>query len=324
MQSVAEMTAPAVRRVTNRDAPTGTYKNFALSRRIYESAIEETVFMDYARPVSGYGKKRGESVTLVRVSNVAEPTNGRLSETDRIPEDPFALTTTLITVSEFGRAVPYTSLSEDLSAFNLENPIQMALREQMSLVLDTTCAAAFKTAKIKYAPTGLTSSNIATNGVFGATATANMNFYHAEEIRDYMFDTLAVPPYEGGDYMAIFRTLGMRGIKRSPEWEEWHKYTDPMAKYNNEVGRIERIRFMETNHNRALGKVGSGSVLGEGVVFGMDAVAMAEAMAPEMRAAIPGDFGRSKAVAWYGIFEFGLIWDTANQGEARVIHVGSL
>jgi len=64
-------------------------------------------------------------------------------------------------------------------------------------------------------------------------------------------------------------------------------------------------------------------VLGEGVVFGDDAVAIAEAMAPELRAAIPGDFGRSRAVAWYGILAFDIIWDTGTAGEAKIVHVGS-
>jgi hypothetical protein len=38
---------------------------------------------------------------------------------------------------------------------------------------------------------------------------------------------------------------------------------------------------------------------------------------------VPEDYGRSKGVAWYGIFEFGLIWDTGNAGEAKIIHVTS-
>jgi hypothetical protein len=125
--------------------------------------------------------------------------------------------------------------------------------------------------------------------------------------------------------MAIFRTLGMRGIKRDPAWEEWHKYTDPQAKYNNEIGKIENIRHLETNHANALGKKGTNSVLGEGVVFGQDAVAMAEVLTPEIRAQVNvgHDFGRSNAAAWYGILEFGIIWDTANAGEARIVHVTS-
>lgn len=305
------------------DAPTGTYKNFSLSAKLYEAAVENSVFVDHVRPVEGYGRNSGESVTLTRVRNITEPLDATLEETVRIPEDSFALSTKVITVKELGRAVPFTSLSQDLSKFDTENPIQRKLRDQMRLVLDTKAAAAFKRASVKYVPTGAATNNITTNGTPGAAATANMNFFHVEEIRDYMFDTLQVPPLEGDDYLGIFRTLGLRGIKRDSKFEVWHQYQDAQAKYNGEVGRIEGIRFIESNHARALGKIGTANVLGEGVVFGEDSVAIAEAMTPELRAAIPGDFGRSRAVAWYGILEFDIIWDTGNAGEARVVHVAS-
>lgn len=305
------------------DMPTGVWKQHALSSKIYQAAVEESVFMDYVRPVDGFGRGSGENITLKRVSAIAEPSSPNLSEGIRIPEDNLTLSTKAITVVEVGRAVPFTSFAEDLSDFNVENTVQAELKRQMKLALDTKAAAAFKRTKIKYAITGLASNNIATTGTFGATSTANMNVFHAEEIRDYMYDTLRAPAYSDDDYIGIFRTLGIRGLKRDPDWEEWHKYTDPSAKYNSEVGRIESIRFVETNHNAALGKVGTGSVLGEGVVFGADAVAMAEALTPELRAAMPQDFGRQRAVAWYGILEFDVIWDTGNAGEAKIVHVGS-
>lgn len=306
------------------DAPTGTYKNHAISRRLYLASVQKSIFMDYVRPVEGFGRKMGDTVTLTRIRNISEPTSGVLTEGQRIPEDTFALSTTSITVSEYGRAIPYTSLADDLAFYDVESPIQIKLRDQMQLTLDAAAATSFKTAAIKYAVTGPAANNIATTGTFGATSSDNMNVYHAEQIRDYLYDTLFAPPYEGDDYVGIFRTLGLRGIKNDPAWETWHKYTDPEAKYNGEVGRIEGIRFIETNHSTALGKVGTASVLGEGVVFGQDAVALAEVLTPELRASIPGDFGRSKAVAWYGILAFGLIWNTGNAGEARVVHVGSL
>lgn len=306
------------------DAPTGTYKSHAMSGKLWEASVAGSVFMDHVRPVDGFGRKNGESVTMVRVANITEPTSVLLQEAVRIPEDEFALSVQTITVKEIGRAVPFTSLSMDLSEFDLENAIQRKLREQMRLSLDTLSAAAFKRASVKYAVTGAATANVTFNGVFGATSTANMNVFHVEEIRDLMYDTLMTPPYEDGDYLGIFRTRALRGIKRDTNWEKWHQYTDPVAKYNGEVGRIESIRFIETNHASALGNVGTAGVLGEGVVFGDDGIAMAEAMSPELRAAIPSDFGRSKAVAWYGILDFEIIWNTGNAGEAKVVHVGSL
>lgn len=279
--------------------------------------------MEFARPVDGFGKKKGENVTLVRVATITEPTSGVIAESSKIPEDVFSLSTVSITVNEYGRAVPFTSLAEDLSEFDIENPIQMRLKEQQKLVLDTACAAAFKTCKVKYAPTSSTAGTFDTDGTMSTTALANLNVFHVEVLADYLWDTLRVPRWSGDDYVAICRTLALRGIKRDPQWESWKIYTTPEAKATGEVGKIEGVRFIQTNHNSALGKVGTGSVLGECVFFGQDAVALAEVQTPELRAAIPTDFGRSKSVAWYGVLEFGLIWDTANAGEAKVITVTS-
>ena len=305
------------------DAPSGSYKNHAISSRLYESALEESIFMDFVRPVEGFGRKMGETVTLMRVAELTEPASAVLTEGIRIPEDEMAMSQTSITVQELGRALPYTNLAEELGKFDVESPVQKRLKNQLRNVMDTIAAAAFKLAKVKYIPTGLASSTIDTNGTPSAQATQPMNVFHLEEIRDYMYDTLRCPAYQGDDFIGAFRTKSIRGVKRDPAWEEWHKYTDPQSKFNSEVGRIEQIRLIETNHANALANKGAGSVLGEGVVFGDDAVAMAETMTPELRAAIPGDFGRSKAVAWYGILATGIIFDTANAGEARIIHVTS-
>lgn len=305
------------------DADTGTHKNHEISRRLWRAATEESVCMDYVRPVEGFGRKQGETVTLMRLSAMTEPSSGTLTEGVRIPEDSYAISSTTITVSEYGRAVPYTSLAEDLSIFNVENEIQQALRNQMQRTLDTVIANSMQSTLVKYVPTGVASSTITTNGTAGAAASANMNLYHVEQISDYLYDTLLCPPWAGDDYVGIFRTLALRGIKQDPAWEEWHKYTNPGAKQNGEVGRIERVRFVQTNHNNAFGKIGTSSVLGEGVVFGRDFVAMAEVQTPELRAGIPADFGRSKAVAWYGILGFALIWNTANAGQCKGIHVSS-
>lgn len=305
------------------DAPTGVYKQHAMSRRLYMKALEDSVFMDWVTPVEGFGRKQGENVTLTRIATIAEPTSGSLTEGERIPEDAFSISTTSITVTEIGRAVPYTSLAEDLGMIDLENNIQRRLRDQMKLTLDTKAAAAFKTAQIKYIPTGVASGTFDTDGTASTTASDNWNVFHVEEVVDYMYETLYCPPLDGDDYVGIFHNRALRGIKRDPSWEEWHKYTDPQVKANGEVGRIENLRHIKTNHANALTKKGTNSVLGEGVVFGQDNVAMAEVLTPELRAGLAEDFGRSKAVAWYGILEFGIIWDTANAGEARIIHVTS-
>jgi N4-gp56 family major capsid protein len=305
------------------NAETGAFKNHALSRDLYVAAVENSTFMDHVQPIEAFGRKMGESVLLTRIRRLTEPTTGDLTEGIRIPEDDYAMSTTSITVTEIGRAVPYTSLSDDLTFYDLENTIQNELMKQMMLVLDTKAATAFQAGQIKYDITGMTTGTFSTGGSFSNTSTENLNTYHVEEIYDYLYDDLYAEPAVDDDYICITRTLGYRGIKRDPSWEEWHKYTDPSSKYNGEVGRWENVRFIKTNHSNALAEVGTGSVLGESVIFGKDAVAMAEVQTPELRAAMPGDYGRDKGIAWYGILEFGVIWDTANAGEAKIVHVGS-
>lgn len=306
------------------DAPTGVYKNHTLSTELRHAAIASCKFMQFVNVEPGYGKKKGESITMTRVSNMSVPTNARLSESSRIPEDNVSLSTVSITVAEWGRAVPYTDLAVQLSSFNLEDAIQKALKDQMTLVVDGACAAAFKTCKVKAIPSGVAALTFDTDGTASTTASANLNTYHVEEIRDYLFGTLNCPPYEGDDYVGLVTTKGKRGIMRDPNFQDWTKYTSPEKKYNSEIGKLENIRWVEINNFNALSNgVGTSSVLGEAVVFGADAVVMAVAEDPELRAGIPGDFGRQKAVAWYGIMEFGVVWDTANAGEARIVHVTS-
>lgn len=308
------------------DAPTGVYKSHAMSSDLRQAAIGQCKFMQFVRPESNYGAKKGDTITISRVSNLSIPTSGRLTEQQKIPEDALSMSTVSITVSEWGRAVPYTNLVEELSAFNIENIVQRSLRDQMAQILDTAAAAPFKSssAKIKAIPTGVSALTFDTDGTASTAATANLNVYHVEQIRDYMFSTLNVPPYEGDDYVCLMATKAKRGLMSDPDWQDWHKYTDPSAKYNGEIGRLENVRFIEINRTDALsGSKGTGSVLGECVFFGADAVAMAVVQDPELRASVPGDFGRQKAIAWYGILEFGVVWDTANAGEARIVHVTS-
>lgn len=307
------------------DAPTGVYKNHDLSSKLRMASIKECKFMQFVKPEEGYSKKKGESVTITRVSNITVPTSDVLQESIRIPEDTISLSTQAITVSERGRAIPYTSLALDLSAYDLENAIQKKLKDQLKLSMDLSAASAFKAGKILAIPTGISATTFETDGAASNTAASNLNMYHVESIRDYMFSTLNIAPYAGDDYICIMITQAKRGLMRDPAWQDWKKYTDPEAKYNGEVGRIENIRFVETNHTSALADgLGTGDVMGEAVFFGEDPVVMGVVEDPHLRAKESEDYGRSKGVAWYGIYGFEQIWDdSANAGEARVVYMTS-
>lgn len=308
------------------DVAQGVLKNHALSSDIREAAVADSKFMPYVTVEPGYGRKRGDTVTITRVKNIPEPTTARFGERDRVPIDTYSISSTSITVSYWGRGVEYTEQAELLSHYDLTDKIQKKLKQQMQLALDTGAATAFKQAKIKFIPTSLTAGTFDTDGTPSTTATENLTVAHVKTIRDYMMDTLHCPGVNGGDrYVCLASVKALRGIKNDPEFLAWKQFGKQDEAFSRGlVGTIENIDFVEVNHTNALSNAkGAGSVLGEAVVFGDDAVAMAVVMDPELRAAIPGNFGLEFAVAWVGMLEFGLVWDTANDGEARVIHVTS-
>lgn len=306
------------------DAPTGVFKQHELSSKIRYASIAQCKFMQFVSAEPGYGKQKGESITIQRIANVTEPTDGRLAEAQRIPEDDFTITTIAITVSEWGRAIPFTSFAQDLSKLNLENGVQRKLRDQMKLVMDKAAATAFKAGQIKAVALTSTSIQFDTGGAATAPAVSNLKLFHVEAIRDYLYNTLLAEPYDGEDYVCLLNTKAKRGLMNDANWVDWVKYTTPEKKYMGEIGKVENVRFVEVNNNNALSNaIGTGGVCGEAVFFGSDAVAMAVALDPELRAQ-SADFGRANSVAWYGILEFGQIWgDSANSGEAKVVHLSS-
>ncbi|HEY4492445.1 MAG TPA: hypothetical protein VI958_10640, partial [Acidobacteriota bacterium] len=167
------------------DVPSGVSKNHALSEKLREAAIAQTLIMPFVDLEPGYGKKKGESITITRVSNIAIPTNSRLVEGQKISKDSISMSTVAITVSEWGRAIPFTSLAQDLSKFDPKNIIQKQLMRQMKLALDQAAADSFtsSSAKVKAIPTGVAALTMDTDGTASSAATVNMNFYHCEQIR---------------------------------------------------------------------------------------------------------------------------------------------
>jgi len=309
------------------DVPAGVAKNHALSEEYFKQAIAKTRFFEHVSIKPAFGKKMGESVTIPLVPALTEPASAQLSENSNIPELPFSYKVQTVIVKEFGQAVPYSGLLEELDHYDPEDWISQRLVDQQKLVLDASAATAFKSAATVFTPTGAASVSVATNGSPGATATSNLNFFLVEQARDYLTGTLfATGVKDETDYVMISNTFGLRGIKRDPLFQGWAAYKNPERKWNGEVGTIEEMTFIESNHTTALTSTwtsAGANVLGEAVIFGREAVAFAEAVTPELRAGIPTDLGRQRLIGWYGVYGFQLLWTSALAGEAKVLHVAS-
>lgn len=311
------------------DATDGVYKSHALSKELLKLAALRFRFVQFTKKVNGYGRRQGETVTLPYYKPLPEPTTAQLEEQTRIPIDKLEMGKYTITIKEWGRGVEFTSLAKDLSALDPEEGAQQRLIEQMDGCMDSAAADAFTgaNAKIAFIPTSLTGGVFDTDGTPSSTATSPLTKDHMACIRDYMANTIHTPFFEGDHYVGLFSTKALRGLKNDRVLQAFNMYLQKGdILYRNEVGMVENIRCVEVNHERALSDgVGTNSVLGEGVVFGEAAVGRLEIEYPHLRADMnyKSDFGRKKAVAWYGTVAFDVLFQSATDREARIVKITS-
>lgn len=301
------------------DAPSNTYKNHYLSSKIREQAIADTVFMKFATPEPGYGKRKGESVTITRLLQLPNAT--RVGETERLPSGRPVIETKQVGIAEWGFKIPTTAFEKDLTHFDLMNPFQANLRRQINLTMDVMVADAFKLTPIKYVPMAA-GPNLTNNGTPSGTSDQNLGVSDLREIHDYLHGTLKAPKFRNGKYVGILSTQAARGIKNDPEYKEWLAPTTSEPLISGILKDVEGFTLIETNHADALtDDVGASTTTGEAIFFGADPVGLLEVQAPEIRMGLPDDLGRFQDIGWVGILEAFLVWEKASL--ARALHVTS-
>lgn len=298
------------------DAPTGTYRNHTLSSNIRRQAIADAQFMQFLRAESGYGKKSGESVTITRI--MALPLATRVNERDRLPSGRPAIETKQVSVSQWGFKIPVTEFEKNLSFFNIMDPFQQALRDQMRLTMDTMAASAMKLTPVKYVPTS-TGGTFTTNSTPGATSDRNWGIQDLRRIHDNLHGDLKVPTYKNGKYVGIMSTKAARGIKNDPEYKDWIAPTSSEPLMSGRLKDIEGFALFETNNFSSLANLaGASTTTGEAIFFGADAAGLVRVMDPEIRAGLPEELGTFQEVGWVGTVEAFLTWERPSL--ARVVH----
>lgn len=314
------------------DAEIGVYKNNYISNQLLLKSVGECKVVPFTKPFPGVGKtfkNKGQTINIMRLNELPDPSSAALEEDTRIPIDKLSMANRAVTLTEFGRGVEYTNLSEQLGKFNPRDYLQKALMRQMERALDTASANAFKSTDVKicFIPTSLTGGTFDTDGTPSTVATANMTFDHMGLLADYIAGNIHCPPYEGDDYIMLSCRKTLRGIKQDPLWQQVHLYLQKGDLFfRGEVGKAENIRCIQVDREEAFSNTaGNSTVLGEAVVFGDEAVGYAEAETPKLYADpnYQSDFGRSKAIAWRGIYVFASVWDSADDGAAKIIRITS-
>jgi len=302
------------------DAPTGTYRNHALSTDIRREAIADVQFMKYMRREPGYGKKKGESVTITRVLKLPEA--APVSELDGLPTGRPAIETKQVGIQQWGYKVPMTEFERDLTHFDLNNAVQQALRDQISLTMDTMCATALKLTPVKYTPLS-TGGEFVTTGTPISVSDRNWEVQDLRRIHDRLHGDLKCPKFRNGKYVGILSTRAARGFKNDPEYKEWLAPTTSEPLISGKLRDIEGFELFETNHVEALADLlGTSTTTGDAIFFGADAGGLLSIMDPEIRRGQPEELGTMIEVGWVGTLAAFLVWERPSL--ARVIHGASL
>lgn len=311
------------------DSDIGVYKNRELSNKLLVTAVAQMKIVPFTRPWEGFGKHKGEYVNIMHIKELPDPTSAQLEEETRIPIDKIQFGTRVIQVVEWGRGVEYTNLAEQLGKFDPKAMLQAALLRQMNRAMDTAAANAFKHTDVKicFIPTSLTGGTFDTDGTPSTLATHNLTFDHMGVLADYLGGNIHCPPYEGEDFIMLGCRKTLRGLKSDPLWQQLHMYLQKGDLFfKGEVGKAENIRCVQVDREAAISNTaGSSTALGEAIVFGDEAVVRVDVESPQLYADpnYQSDFGRTKAIAWRGILAYASLWNTATDGEAKIIRITS-
>ena len=276
------------------------------------------------------GLNRGDTFQWNVFSNVA--TQGRrIAENSQIPETGFTLSQKSLTIVEAGNSVPYTGKLTDLAKQDVVSIIDKALKEDARKYFDIEAYLQFDATPLRASTTTSTTAiTLDTDGTPTDTNNVALGTGHVKAIVDTMKER-NIPPYRGDDYVAVGHPSTFRNFKN--QLESINQYTESGIQFifNGEMGRYEGTRFIEQNFIPKGGADDSttfdpwtstadawNNALSSWAFFcGADTVTEAQVIPEEIRAKIPGDFGRSRGIAWYSMGGFGITHDDATN--ARIV-----
>jgi hypothetical protein len=275
-----------------------------------------------AQDGSEKGLNRGDKYNWDVYSNVG--TQGRrLDETKSMPETGFTVQQHQLTVFEAGNSVPYTGKLTDLAKQKLVDIIDKTLKDDARKYFDIEAFLQFNNTPLRFEPAGgasATAINLDVNGVASVTNNLAFGTGHVKAIGDAMKER-NIPPYIMDDYVSISHPTTFRGFKNT--LETLHQYTETGLAhiFNGEIGRYESFRFIEQTAIPKGGAANSttydpwsgtaspwtNALSSWAFMMGGDTVTEAVCVPEEIRAKLPGDYGRSRGMAWYYLGGFGLV-----------------
>lgn len=278
------------------------------------------------------GLNRGDKFNWDVYSNVG--TQGRrLDESAPVPETGFTIIQHQLTVYEAGNSVPYTGKLVALAKHEVTAIIDKTLKDDARKYFDIESFLQFKNTPLRVEPANSTSTtaiNLDTNSTASVTNNVALGTGHVKAIVDTMKER-NIAPFTADDYVGVSHPTTFRNLKNS--LETIHQYTETGLAhiFNGEIGRYESTRYVEQTFIPKGGAANATSYDPWGGVaqswtnglsswaffLGGDTVTEAVCVPEEIRAKIPGDYGRSRGIAWYYLGGFGIVHNDA--ANARIV-----
>jgi len=304
----------------------GFYTNNELSRQMRTVSQSMKRFRAAVKVKGAKGARTGNLLYFDKNRNVAT-SGGQLTETNTIPETNYPIAQGTLTLNEFGLAIPWTGRLETLSEFDIEDAVQVALKNDAAKVLDSQAGAQFTSADFKAVFASTASVNFQRAGTASATSNSNLTAANWRTLSNQMRKD-NIPFYDGSSYMVIGSVeliSGMHADAATAGFVDSAKYTGEYASrlFSGEVGRFYMGRFVEET-NYLPNTLGTGSAFGAGVAFGDDAVMEGVAQPEELRQKVPTDYGRSQGLAWYALMGWQKVWNETTDADERCVHITSL
>lgn len=250
-------------------------------------------------------------------------TTGRhLDENNPIPTSSFTVGQSSGLIYEFGKQVPYSGVLDDRSRHPVKQIINKVLKNHAVKVMEHEAHEQFAATPLKVTPASgnsATAIELATNGTAPQTNNLAMNNVHVKLIADEMKER-NIPVYADGNYRCIGRPKTFRDFK--DDLEAVHSYTSEGFGMilSGEIGRsYEGIRFFE--QTGVANQAWTNAASDQAFFFGEDTVIEAIVVPVELRGRIPGDYGRSRGIAWYAQEGFALANSAA--ADARIVEWSS-
>lgn len=319
------------------DIGAGILANHQVSDQILEVALGECKILPYTHDHGfGFRKNAGETVNLFHVNRLPDSKDATLQEEGQIPMRMLSFGSRALTLTEHGEGLQFSAKLQELSKFKPDPIMRKELASSLERSLDTEAARdGFMSPDVKicFTPTSMTGGVWSVTGAAGAVGSSPVTADHAKKLSAYMRDTIHVPFYKGSKgagehYIALSCNQNIENLLLDTRVEKWQQYMrEGGMLYKGEMCETYKIKWIEINRAMALANLsGTSTVMGEAVIFGDEAVARIEAVTPHLRLNpnFGGRFGTMMAMAWWGIYAFGPVWDSASDGKCKMVKLISL